>query len=177
MQISTNEYYGFYGQVSDDYDEFLGFGKKAKKRRKERRARKKEKIDIRHERRRLKNDALRANTEAQRAQTTLTQSIVSPTPRPMPVQTSPISSAVTSTDPNPAQVQAQALRTGQSLLAQQQPLNVNANNTESPENEQPDLLSNPIVLGIGVLIVGGVIYHLYKTRQAATPALAIGRVN
>ena len=163
MQVSNNEYYGFYGQAPEAYDNFLGFGKKAKKRRKERRTIKKEKVNIRHERRRLKNDSLRANTEAQRAQTSLTQSIVSP----MPAQTNPASPAVT----NPAQVQAQTLRTRQSLLAEQEP--VNANDLQPPVNKQPDLLSNPIVLGIGVLIVGGVIYHLYKTRQAAASAVAL----
>ena len=164
MQVSNNEYYGFYGQASNVYDEFLGFGKKAKKRRKERRARKKEKVDIRHERRRLKNDALRANTEAQRAQTSLTQSIVNPAP----VQTTSLPATN-----NPSQVQAQALRTGQSLLVQRQPSNTNASILPPPADDPSDLLSSPIALGIGVVIVGGIIYYLHKTRQVPRPRPAV----
>ncbi len=164
MQVSNNEFYGFYGQASNVYDEFLGFGKKAKKHRKERRARKKEKVDIRYERRRLKNDALRANTEAQRAQTSLTHSIVNPTPS----QTTSLSAAN-----NSSQVQAQALRTGQSLLVHRQPSNINASILPPPADDLSDLLSSPIALGIGVVIVGGIIFYLHKIRQAPRPAVAL----
>ena len=166
MQVLTNEYFGFYGQPAEAYDEFLGFGKKAKKRREERRARKKEKIDIRYERRRLKNDELRANTEAQRAQTQLAQSMISPT----------ISASSSPASVNPAQISTQTLQTGKTLLTTQQSPHLATDVTQSPpaSYEAPHLLSSPIVLGLGVLIAGGILFHLYKTRQAlaAQPVIA-----
>lgn len=70
--------------LNQDFDGFLGIGKKAKARKKERKARKKNKRALRSkrnslkvERRQLKNDQRRANTESIRSSNKLNETMVS----------------------------------------------------------------------------------------------------
>ncbi len=77
-----NTHFGLAGQSADNYDEFLGLGKKARKRRQARRARKKERRSARAERRRLKNADRRADIEAKQAQTAIMKKTMLPTAAP-----------------------------------------------------------------------------------------------
>ena len=77
MELS-NYNFGITGQPTDEWDNFLCFGRKCKQRKAERHK-------VRMEKRKLKNDQQRAETEALRAETGLTKQLASPTPAPTPV--------------------------------------------------------------------------------------------
>ena len=74
MELS-NYNFGITGQPTDEWDNFLCFGRKCKQRKAERHK-------VRMEKRKLKNDQQRAETEALRAETGLTKQLASPAPTP-----------------------------------------------------------------------------------------------
>ncbi|GAA0892637.1 hypothetical protein GCM10009122_23160 [Fulvivirga kasyanovii] len=94
--MNTNNY-GLNGQTDSDYFYFL-CGKKCKKR-------KKEKRDIRFERRRLKNDERRADTERTRVETMIMKNTMMNPTTPPPQQQSP-SQSYANVQKNPAPQQA-----------------------------------------------------------------------
>ena len=88
--------YGLNGQTDNDYFYFL-CGKKCKKR-------KKEKRDIRFERRRLKNDERRADTERTRTETMIMKNtMLSPSAPPPAQQTAPQGQSNVQGNPAPQQ--------------------------------------------------------------------------
>lgn len=77
-QIENN--FGLHGQSPEDWDEFLGLGKKARQKREERRK-------IKNEKKQLKNEERKAEIDRTRAETSLLQN---PPPRmPAPTFVSP----------------------------------------------------------------------------------------
>ena len=140
--------FGLSGLSFEEYDDFLGFGKRAKQRRKDRRAHKKEKKRLRVERKQLKNDQRRAETEALRAETIVSQQLLSDISTP----TAPVRSA---SSPVNAQQPQQASVQPPPIVYDQAPDN------DSPANKK-DLLSGntPFYLAGGIAIVGLALFAL-----------------
>ncbi len=126
-------------------DAFLGFGKKAKRRREARRARRKERRAIRFERRRLKNDDRRAETEAKRAQTAVLKATMleQPSPTyPVPPATTPLT-VPKAVQPMPKQASV-------------------------PLNQKASFGGNTTVFVVGALVLGGY-YFMNKQKQNIPP--------
>jgi len=126
MELS-NYNYGISGQPTNEWDNFLCFGRKCKQRKAERHK-------VRMEKRKLKNDQQRAETEALRAETGLTKQLASPTPAPTP-QMAP------------------------QMMMQQAP----------SSQVQKAGMGSPVMIVIGLLVVGGLVYQSMKKKGAAAP--------
>lgn len=83
INSATNVNYGFSGFSTAAYDEFLGLGKKGRKRRKERRKRKSMRKNLRTDKMRIKNQARKADAEAVKAQTAIMRSTMGLTTAPV----------------------------------------------------------------------------------------------
>ena len=147
MNLAYNNY-GLSGQSRDDYDNFLCFGRKCKKRKEERHK-------ARMERKASKTDSRKADTERTRAETTVMQQTVSPTP-PAPVSTMPYTQQPIT---NPQSIAPNATAASQ-----------------VPQTQKAGFGSSTIMIVIGVLLVGG--YLMTKNKKGAlvpgkpVPALA-----
>ncbi len=141
MQIEDTNF-GLSGLPGDEYDSFLGLGKKGKRRRKARRARRKERRKIRTNRRKLKNEERRANIEAQRAQTRIMTATMAPTPTRS-------SSTRRQAAANPASSAAAVNQSG------------------VPMTQKAGFGGNTMII-IGVLVIGGFLF-MNKQQQPANP--------
>ncbi|MDN5201232.1 hypothetical protein QQ008_07660 [Fulvivirgaceae bacterium BMA10] len=129
------------------HDEFLGLGKKARRKRKARRARRKERRSVRHQRRRLKNDDRRADIEAKRAQTAIMKATMLETPTQNTSGAAPIQ----------APVQNAASKSSASAIAAKQ--------AGVPITQKAGFGGNTLFIVVGVLIVGGYLYMSNKQQQ------------
>lgn len=130
MEIS-NYNYGISGQPTNEWDNFLCFGRKCKQRKAERHK-------VRMEKRKLKNDQQRAETESMRAETSLTKQLASPTPTPQMA---------------PQMMMQQPTSTAQAPAPQVQKAG----------------MGSPVMIIIGLLVVGGLVYQSMKKKGAAAP--------
>ena len=157
MQIEDTNFgrpgFGLAGLSEDEYDEFLGLGKKGRRRRKERRARRKERRSIRFERRRLKNDDRRADTEAKRAQTKLMLATMMPT------------SSTSGAAPTKAPLQSAASPSAASAIAARQ--------AGVPATQKAGFGGNTLFIVVGVLIVGGYLFMSNKQEQYDPNAMPV----
>ena len=132
------------------FDDFLGIGKKAKARRKDRRARKKNKRALRSrrkalkvERRQLKNDQRRAQTESIRSNNKLNETI-----------TSSASSSQAAPSKSPF-TKASATESAQSPEP-------GSNNIDTPK----DYTIEMVAAGLVILIIAGAIIYKNKLKQS-----------
>lgn len=135
MELS-NYNFGITGQPTDEWDNFLCFGRKCKQRKAERHK-------VRMEKRKLKNDQQRAETEALRAETGLTKQLASPTPAPTP-QMAP------------------------QMMMQQAPQPTATAQAPAPQVQKAGM-GSPVMIVIGLLVVGGLVYQSVKKKGAAAP--------
>lgn len=143
--------------INEDYDDFF-FGKKARRRRKERKERKKERRSIRFERRRLKNDDRRADTEAKRAQTAV------------------LTATLASTSPGTTQTPSISKPSGTSQVVTQgaapkaSAAEILSNQPNVPLTQKAGFGSNTLVIVMALLIVGGylVMNNQQETSEGAT---------
>lgn len=133
MELS-NYNFGITGQPTDEWDNFLCFGRKCKQRKAERHK-------VRMEKRKLKNDQQRAETEALRAETGLTKQLASPTPAP---QMAP------------------------QMMMQQAPQPTATAQTPASQVQKAGM-GSPVMIVIGLLVVGGLVYQSMKKKGAAAP--------
>jgi len=129
-----NYNFGITGQPTDEWDNFLCFGRKCKQR-------KAEGHKVRMEKRKLKNDQQRAETEALRAETGLTKQLASPTPAP---QMAP------------------------QMMMQQAPQPTATAQAPAPQVQKAGM-GSPVMIVIGLLVVGGLVYQSMKKKGAAAP--------
>ncbi len=132
MEIS-NYNYGISGQPTNEWDNFLCFGRKCKQRKAERHK-------LRMEKRKLKNDQRRAETESMRAETSLTKQLASSTSTPTPQMA-------------PQMMMQQPTATAQAPAPQVQKAG----------------MGSPVMIIIGLLVVGGLVYQSMKKKGAAAP--------
>ena len=135
MEIS-NYNYGISGQPTNEWDNFLCFGRKCKQRKAERHK-------LRMEKRKLKNDQRRAETESMRAETSLTKQLASPTYTPTP-QMAP------------------------QMMMQQAPQPTSTAQAPAPQVQKAGM-GSPVMIVIGLLVVGGLVYQSMKKKGAAAP--------
>ena len=135
MELS-NYNFGITGQTTNEWDNFLCFGRKCKQRKAERHK-------VRMEKRKLKNDQQRAETEALRAETGLTKQLASPTPAPTP-QMAP------------------------QMMMQQAPQPTTTAQAPAPQVQKAGM-GSPVMIVIGLLVVGGLVYQSMKKKGAAAP--------
>jgi len=133
MELS-NYNFGITGQPTDEWDNFLCFGRKCKQRKAERHK-------VRMEKRKLKNDQQRAETEALRAETGLTKQLASPAPTP---QMAP------------------------QMMMQQAPQPTSTAQAPAPQVQKAGM-GSPVMIVIGLLVVGGLVYQSMKKKGAAAP--------
>lgn len=133
MELS-NYNFGITGQPTDEWDNFLCFGRKCKQRKAERHK-------VRMEKRKLKNDQQRAETEALRAETGLTKQLASPAPTP---QMAP------------------------QMMMQQAPQPTTTAQAPAPQVQKAGM-GSPVMIVIGLLVVGGLVYQSMKKKGAAAP--------
>lgn len=133
MELS-NYNFGITGQPTNEWDNFLCFGRKCKQRKAERHK-------VRMEKRKLKNDQQRAETEALRAETGLTKQLASPTPAP---QMAP------------------------QMMMQQAPQPTTTAQAPAPQVQKAGM-GSPVMIVIGLLVVGGLVYQSMKKKGAAAP--------
>ena len=133
MELS-NYNFGITGQPTDEWDNFLCFGRKCKQRKAERHK-------VRMEKRKLKNDQQRAETEALRAETGLTKQLASPAPTP---QMAP------------------------QMMMQQAPQPTATSQAPAPQVQKAGM-GSPVMIVIGLLVVGGLVYQSVKKKGAAAP--------
>ena len=133
MELS-NYNFGITGQPTDEWDNFLCFGRKCKQRKAERHK-------VRMEKRKLKNDQQRAETEALRAETGLTKQLASPAPTP---QMAP------------------------QMMMQQAPQPTATSQAPAPQVQKAGM-GSPVMIVIGLLVVGGLVYQSMKKKGAAAP--------
>lgn len=148
-QVSTqHRNYGLSGLSTDEYDDFLGLGRKAKAKRASKRKHRKEKRKLRREKKQLKNDQRRAETEALRAESNISQGLFSPVATP----------SVTNQPTAPVQTYNQPPTLPNIPLAQASML---PPTTPPNNNDDNGKLNNKHLLFIGgVIAVGVVIYTL-----------------
>lgn len=118
--------FGLSGLPDQNYDAFIG--KRARSRRKERRTRRKERREIRFEKRKLKNDDRKADTEAKRAETKVMKATMMPEATPSIQSTT---AAVPIHEPPISQTE------------------------NTPTLQQAGFGSNPLMIVVGVLVLGG----------------------
>ena len=133
MELS-NYNFGITGQPTDEWDNFLCFGRKCKQRKAERHK-------VRMEKRKLKNDQQRAETEALRAETGLTKQLASPAPTP---QMAP------------------------QMMMQQAPQPTATAQAPAPQVQKAGM-GSPVMIVIGLLVVGGIVYQSMKKKGADVP--------
>ena len=133
MELS-NYNFGITGQPTNEWDNFLCFGRKCKQRKAERHK-------VRMEKRKLKNDQQRAETEALRAETGLTKQLASPAPTP---QMAP------------------------QMMMQQAPQPTSTAQAPAPQVQKAGM-GSPVMIVIGLLVVGGLVYQSMKKKGAAAP--------
>jgi hypothetical protein len=133
MELS-NYNFGITGQPTNEWDNFLCFGRKCKQRKAERHK-------VRMEKRKLKNDQQRAETEALRAETGLTKQLASPAPTP---QMAP------------------------QMMMQQTPQPTATSQAPAPQVQKAGM-GSPVMIVIGLLVVGGLVYQSMKKKGAAAP--------
>jgi len=131
MELS-NYNFGITGQPTNEWDNFLCFGRKCKQRKAERHK-------VRMEKRKLKNDQQRAETEALRAETGLTKQLASPTPQMAP-----------------------------QMMMQQSPQPTATAQAPAPQVQKAGM-GSPVMIVIGLLVVGGIVYQSMKKKGAAAP--------
>lgn len=148
---------GWLAEAADDQDAFLGFGKKARRRRQARRERKNQRKTIRIERRQLKNDNRRADIDAKRTQTGIVRAMMLGTPAPVartstssPTPRVPITVPIRRTPP----VSPSAAAT--------------IKKADVPLTQQAGFGGNTLFLAVGALIIGG---YLLLRRRAEAPVL------
>ena len=133
MELS-NYNFGITGQPTNEWDNFLCFGRKCKQRKAERHK-------VRMEKRKLKNDQQRAETEALRAETGLTKQLATPAPTP---QMAP------------------------QMMMQQAPQPTATAQAPAPQVQKAGM-GSPVMIVIGLLVVGGLVYQSMKKKGAAAP--------
>jgi len=131
MELS-NYNFGITGQPTNDWDNFLCFGRKCKQRKTERHK-------VRMEKRKLKNDQQRAETESMRAETGLTKQLAAPTPQMAP-----------------------------QMMMQQAPQPTSMAQAPEPQVQKAGM-GSPVMIVIGLLVVGGLVYQSMKKKGAAVP--------
>ncbi|MGB3464334.1 MAG: hypothetical protein WBA74_03655 [Cyclobacteriaceae bacterium] len=157
--------YGISGQNEDAYDNFLGFGKKAKARRKARRERKTERKGIRTDRMRIKNDGKSAEIDAVKAQTAIMRSTMGIT--------------------NPSQSTSGSMANQQELYRQKnhpiaRPAPPDLDNPNEIPRYGQDITMKYTMIGIGMVVVMVAVAALskkgnsmsYHPRPVAGPAMA-----
>ena len=133
MELS-NYNFGITGQTTNEWDNFLCFGRKCKQRKAERHK-------VRMEKRKLKNDQQRAETEALRAETGLTKQLATPAPTP---QMAP------------------------QMMMQQAPQPTATAQAPAPQVQKAGM-GSPVMIVIGLLVVGGIVYQSMKKKGADVP--------
>ena len=143
--ISVNSNFGFNGQIiEEEWDSFLCFGRKCKQRRQERHK-------ARIEKRKLKNDQMRAETESLRTDIKITDKKGTQEPKAAEVITKIVEVAANSPQPvaQPTQSIIQA----------------------SPPPQQAGMGNGVIMAVVAVLLIGGGIAYKMKMGKQPIPVL------